>query len=156
LLERGCRPVSTLTGRSYFAEYARAIYLRNQREGTIVASGIESSQASLLQRLGHVPWTLVAAVLAVVAVAIMLPAFDLVKEAPEVVSEADIAALEATPATPGSSESGHSAVRWGGRGMSTCTRDHAIYGFAQQIHIPASVLLRIEYSMITDCRLRIG
>jgi hypothetical protein len=125
-----------------------------------VASGIESGQASLLQRLGQVPWALVAVVLAVAAAAIILPAFGLVNDAPAVVSEADIAALQALPATPGSAESGHSAVRWhgsrGGTGMSICTRDHAIFDFAQQIKIPASVLLRIEYSMITDCRLRIG
>jgi hypothetical protein len=40
--------------------------------------------------------------------------------------------------------------------MSLCTRDHAIDAIAQQVHLPSSMLLLIEYSMITDCRLHRG
>jgi hypothetical protein len=68
--------------------------------------------------------------------------------------------LQATPATLGSAEYNQLPGRWrasrGGRGMSLCTRDHAIYAIAQQVHLPSSMLLLIEYSMITDCRLHRG
>ena len=117
-------------------------------------AGERSSLAKFTQGYGPLVAILIALILAVV----FLPMLKAVTEAPAVVTQADITQLESLPAVPGSAESAYPAFRRTGRrvGGSPCTRDRALYGFAQFLHLPQSQLRRFEYSVIADCRLRLS
>jgi hypothetical protein len=117
-------------------------------------AGERSSLGRLTQGYGPLLAVLIGLVMAIV----LLPMLNAVADAPAVVTEADIERLQSLPAVPGSAESAYPAFQRTGRrsGGSPCTRDHALYGLAQFLHLPRSQLRRFEYSVITDCRLRLS
>jgi hypothetical protein len=93
---------------------------------------------------------------AIVVVMVGLPMLSLIDAAPAVVTDQDIADLQASQRATGVSATQLGAGRMWGRGMSICTRDNAFYQLAQFLHLPRPTQLRIEYSMLTDCQPRHG
>jgi hypothetical protein len=96
----------------------------------------------------------VAILLLLVAAAVVVPMRNVIEEAPPVVTEADLATLRAAPMAAGAPDSQSPDLSAGRRGYwPACTRDHAAQWLAETLHLPDSQRRRVEYALITDCRL---
>jgi hypothetical protein len=114
----------------------------------------DAGERSWLRTFGSGYGPFVSVTLAVFAVAAALAFQNALANAPALVTEDDIAQLRSQPAVPGSAEASPATAFTRRRSGGFCSRDHALLSFGQFVRLPKSQLLRLEYTLVTDCRLR--